>query len=298
MTAQQPPVWIGGESHTSEDLRRSLGILSGPGVAGSADMAVTEKSGTPNMSVDVATGRAVILGSDATYQGSYTVDNRGTRNVTIATADGSNPRKDLIVARVRDSAYAGADDDWDIVAVTGTPAAVPTEPSAPANSLTLAMVDVVAGATSITNAKITNRRTLARPWNTAWGEIARSVYTSNVTGITASTPVVNDMAVSFINGRRVKLSGFCRIQQTASGSSGVDTLLIHRVDPYTEFAVTAQQQVASNAFRTHVIPGVPLTVSATETATLRMVIAATVSVSALATSSKPNWMLAEDIGPA
>jgi predicted secreted protein len=47
---------------------------------------------------------------------------------------------------------------WSLAVVTGTPAASPSEPAAPANSIVLAMVSVAALATSITNANITDRR--------------------------------------------------------------------------------------------------------------------------------------------
>lgn len=159
MTAQQPPIFLENESHPSEDVRRFVGSLARGGIVTPGDLVVSQ-NGTPNMSVNVAGGRAFIPGS-GTYQGTYMVENRGTRNVTIATADGTNPRNDLIVARVRDSFYSGADDDWDIVAVTGTPAAVPVDPTPPDNSITLAKVAVAAGATSITTGNITDRRTRA-----------------------------------------------------------------------------------------------------------------------------------------
>jgi len=73
---------------------------------------------------------------------------------------------------VKDSEYAGSDDEVELVVVTGTPAGSPTDPALPDNALPLARVVVAAGVSSITNAAITNLAGVARPWNTAWGRIA------------------------------------------------------------------------------------------------------------------------------
>lgn len=162
MTAQQPPFFLSDATiaHDAEGFRRLIGALttSAAGVLAGADLAVTQKSGGANMSVDVAGGRVFILGTEATYQGTYWAENRGVRNVTISAADATNPRRDLIVARVRDNAYSGSSKDWDIVAVTGTPAASPVDPTVPANALSLARVAVAASATSVVNANITDLR--------------------------------------------------------------------------------------------------------------------------------------------
>ena len=64
------------------------------------------------------------------------------------------------MARVQDSAYSGSADEFSIEVVTGTPAASPSDPSLPSGSCwVLARVQVNAGASSITNANITDLRT-------------------------------------------------------------------------------------------------------------------------------------------
>lgn len=183
MTIQNPPVFIQAGSHPAEDVRRLFHAQMGgrQGVVGSGDLAVTEKSGTPDMSVDVAGGQAFILGDEGTYQGLYFVENRGTTNLAIAAADPTNARKDLVVARVRDSAYSGATDAWELAVVTGTPAAVPAEPSVPDNALVLALVDVPASDTAITNSQITDRRT------TQAGQFGRASALGGVVVCTSST---------------------------------------------------------------------------------------------------------------
>ena len=90
------------------------------------------------MSVDVAGGRAFVSGTEATYQGVYFAENRGSSNIAVAASDPTNPRIDLVVMRVRDSAYSGATDTVAIEVVTGTPAASPVAPTLPDSSLLLA----------------------------------------------------------------------------------------------------------------------------------------------------------------
>jgi hypothetical protein len=95
-------------------------------------------------------------------------------NVTVTTADGSNPRIDLIVAYVDLSVVSSASSNnpnaWSLLCVAGTPAGSPAVPNAAAiqaalpNSsypyIVLARVAVAAGATTITNANITDVRVL------------------------------------------------------------------------------------------------------------------------------------------
>lgn len=160
MAVQSPPLYLQASNHPAEDDRRAhYGVfgLRG-GIIGAGDLAVTQ-NGTPNMTVLVATGQVVIPGTEATYQGAYLCENRGSMSVSLAAADATNPRFDLIVARVRDAAYSGATNSFAIEAVTGTPAASPAEPATPANSWVLARVTVAALDTTITNADIVDRRT-------------------------------------------------------------------------------------------------------------------------------------------
>lgn len=160
MSVETPGIFIQSGGETAERARRALAAILGRrgGIVDTPDLAVTE-NGTPNMTVNVASGQVVIPGTQATYQGSYILENRGALNVALAAADATNPRKDLIVAKVQDAAYSGASNIFSIVAVTGTPAASPAEPAMPANAWQLALVDIPANDTAITNSQITDRRT-------------------------------------------------------------------------------------------------------------------------------------------
>lgn len=161
MTERNPAIFIQASSHPAEDTRRGLGaLLDQAGVIGVNDLAVVQH-GTPNMSVDVPDGRVAIKGSEATYQGVYLCENRGVTNLAISASDPTNPRIDLIVAKVQDAAYSGVTNAWSLAVVTGTPAGSPVAPAAPNNSIILAQVAVAALAASIVTANITDKRTFA-----------------------------------------------------------------------------------------------------------------------------------------
>lgn len=160
MAERNPPLHLQAGSHPANNDRRFLEQLTGlrPGIFKAGDFAVTQ-TGTPSMAVLVAAGAAIVDGTEASDQGVYFVDSDGNDTLAIAAADATNARFDMIVARVRDAAYSGATNAWALEVVQGTPAASPVEPAIPANCLVLARVSVAAGASSIVNANIVDRRT-------------------------------------------------------------------------------------------------------------------------------------------
>lgn len=193
MTEQNPAIYLQAESHPAEDVRRwqRAATNAGEGVLRTADsvsgsLEVTEKSGTPDMSVDVAGGSCLILGTEATYQGTYFCENRSTTNLAVDASDATNARYDLVVAKVQDSDYSGATDAWSLAVVTGTPAASPADPAVPDNSITLARINVAALSTDVDNADITDLRTWAR----LWGQHG-SVDTSNTNVPASDTELVS-----------------------------------------------------------------------------------------------------------
>lgn len=164
MTLQSPPYAMQNASHTAALFRQAAAsqLLKGGPCAGS-DFTVAAQ-GTPNMSVAVSAGQAWVKGTSvANYsgtlfsaQGDYYVVNDGSVTLTIATADPTNPRIDLVYVQVIDTAYGGGSNIAQLGVVTGTPAGTPTVPGTPANAHALGQVRVNAGAASITNAVITN----------------------------------------------------------------------------------------------------------------------------------------------
>lgn len=119
---------------------------------GGGAMAVTPGSG---LAVQVAAGYCCVPGATA-LAGGYVLGTMTAQVLTLAAADPSNPRIDLIVAQVTDTGTSASGSSVDVV--TGTAAASPSPPSAPATSLVLAQVQVNAGAASLTTAAITDER--------------------------------------------------------------------------------------------------------------------------------------------
>lgn len=159
MTVQSTPFAIQSGGESAESFRRTQqATFVNPGIVRSGDLAITAQL-TPNMSVRVAAGQIVLPGNEATHQGYYHGENRATVTLAVNASDPTNPRRDLVVARVRDAAYSGATNSFAIEVVTGTPAASPTDPAIPFNAWVLARINVTAGATSITNGMIDDLRT-------------------------------------------------------------------------------------------------------------------------------------------
>lgn len=182
MAVRATPIFIDGNTHPAEETRLATqsmlvgatGSFAGGvaaadpahGVGTTSDLAVSANA-TPNMTVNVAAGGAFIRGTQSSNQGAYHLWNDATVSLAIDAADATNPRRDLVIAQVRDSNYSGSDDDARLVVVTGTPAAVPTDPSLSSypNALVLARVTVAANDTAIGAGDITDLRTLA---HTQW----------------------------------------------------------------------------------------------------------------------------------
>lgn len=143
--------------------RRLITAIWSPGVLAPTGLRVSQRTAGANISVDVASGSCVVAGSAASGQGSYLCASTAVENVALAAVPASGQKRiDLIVATVADSSVVGADDEWTIAAVTGTPTTgTPAAPTVPASSLALAEVLVVGGAATVTDAQITDRRVLS-----------------------------------------------------------------------------------------------------------------------------------------
>ena len=159
MALRNPPSWLQNGSHTAENDRLTANqiVWAQTGVRRTNDLAVSQ-SGTPAMSVSIAAGWAIILGDYTSNMGAYSVYNDAAVSGTITTADATNPRIDRVCLTVADSAYTGSTNTVTVNVVAGTPAGSPTAPATPVNSISLATVAVAAGATTITNANITDTR--------------------------------------------------------------------------------------------------------------------------------------------
>lgn len=114
-----------------------------------------------DVNIAIAAGACYVRGTQATDQGMYHIYNDASFTIPLLTnnpASVTNPRIDLVVARMQDQQYSGAVDLPTIEMVTGTPAASPVAPAAPANSLILAQILIPTSATVVLPANITDRR--------------------------------------------------------------------------------------------------------------------------------------------
>lgn len=177
MAIHTPPSWLQNGSHPAENDRLTTQALwATTGIIAPSSLAVTANAPT-NMSVNVASGWAAIVGTIQPNMGTYVAYNDATVNLPIATANPTNPRIDLVCVTVNDSYYTGVTDNVVIQVVTGTPAGSPVAPATPANSIALATVAVAAGALAITSGNITDLRT----------SVTTNLPIGDITGVTAGT---------------------------------------------------------------------------------------------------------------
>lgn len=246
MAVRNPPSWLQAGTHPAENDRLLIAGLLGydlsttgvrGGVTTIGHLAVTQ-NGTPNMSVNVAAGHAFVRGSQSAAQGVYHVVNDATVNLPITTADATNPRRDLVILQVRDSAYSGSSDDARLFVVTGNPASSPSDPSLASypNSLVLARITVGAGVTSITSANIADLRPQVRPWGSQWGRIARVTRSSVfATAVAADVPQLST-TINPVPGRSYRaVVSIPRAQITAPGESHI--VLNHDTSPLASAAI-------------------------------------------------------------
>lgn len=222
----------GGKTSESGHLRALAKVVLGDVIEG---LAVSQRAAGVNMSVDVAIGDAFVRRSDGSY--AHPVFNDAVYNQVISAADGSNPRRDIIVLYVdygQTPSTAVSNNTNGVVkikVVNGTPAGSPVDPNAAAiqasvgsgNPYTiLARVRVPAGQTSISNSLIDDLRTLIYSKN-------NSVPTTAIPDNAVTTPKINNSAVtapkidfSTLTLADVKVtSGFSTASGTATQITGL-----------------------------------------------------------------------------
>jgi len=230
MALRTPPSWLQNGTHPADNDRlTTTGVVwKSQGVSDYGSMRVSQ-SATPAMSVSIAGGHALINGTETANQGLYVAFNDAATTVAIATADPSQPRIDRVVVKVQDSFYSGATNSVSFAVVTGTPAGSPVAPAAPANSLTLALIAVAAGATSIVNANITDSRVTAQFSEhefTAGATAANTLVVNGIAGQTGKAFKVNDSTGT--QKFAVAVDGTLTFQdgttQTTAAAGGVTTV--------------------------------------------------------------------------
>jgi hypothetical protein len=182
MTLRTPPSWLQNGSHPAENDRLTTQALwATTGIIKSTSLAVTQNSPV-GMSVLIAQGWAAIVGTTQSNMGTYVAYNDAETVVAITTANPTNPRIDLLCATVQDAYYTGAQNNVVFQVVAGTPATSPVVPSLPANSIALAEIAVAAGALSINNGNITDRRVLVTTNIPETGDISEVIAGTGLSG--------------------------------------------------------------------------------------------------------------------
>jgi hypothetical protein len=220
------PLFHDGLTWTALDSRRILGALStaDTGTAAAAHPHQGVITGLPT-SLQVTAGSGLTVKVAAGYcavrhptsgQGAYLTGLMAQATLSLATADPSNPRIDLVCARISDLGTSSSSSDVEVV--TGTPASSPVAPALPSAAISLATVAVAAAATvpgTITDLRnwtappggiipITNAAAApAAPssqvfWNLATGKLCRGSGTAGtVLGLTSgSGPVLSAVNTS------------------------------------------------------------------------------------------------------
>jgi len=177
MALRTPPSWLQNGSHPAENDRLSMqAIIASTGIIGSSSLAVTQAA-SPAMAVQVATGWGAVVGNYTTNMGVYQFYNDAATQLTVTTSNPSNPRIDRVVVTILDAYYTGSSNTVTFQVIAGTPASSPTAPAIPQNSISLATIAVAAGATSITNANITDTRV----------DVTTNLPVGDITAVTAGT---------------------------------------------------------------------------------------------------------------
>ena len=224
MALLQPPSFMQNRTdHTAQEDRLFLaGLVKPSGGIGTlssiAGVNLVRAQASPNMSVIVHRERFFIPGTEDTNQGVYHGFNDADLTVTIAAASPTLPRIDIICASIQDSFYSGGSNQFNLGAITGTPASSPVPPTAPANSITIANIAVAANATSVTNANITNNATVAT--STPIGLVAQKNTHAAHTAPANTLTLCIDLDTNVVAGRAYLISfagGGSQITNTTTG---------------------------------------------------------------------------------
>lgn len=206
-------------SQSEPDSRDFDWIAAGFEAQGQRTGGAVTAQNVPNMTVDVALGTGTFNGTDFSWAHNAAL--------TIAAADPSNPRLDLVVV-----SSAGS-----ISAITGTAASHPVFPDPGASVIVLAAVYVPANATTIATANIIDKRLTisdqfllangARPLTANWIQSgAYDIYTAGALRVGSSSAPANTTAgdLTFTRGFIASLLNLTEIATPANPAAGTANL--------------------------------------------------------------------------
>jgi hypothetical protein len=142
------------------------GVLARSGVLPSGVTPLrVHQTPTASGSLLVEAGQGVIQGTTSATQGTYTatVDSQLTLAYLATYPADAQPRKDIVVARINDKAYAGSTAEFKIDIIKGTASGSPVDPTLPASCIALARINLPASATTVADAVIDDLRSWTVP---------------------------------------------------------------------------------------------------------------------------------------
>lgn len=203
--ALRTPEILDTKQYTFAKVRNMLADLPiQEGIVRAADLAVTAVGG--NMNLNIAAGVGWVQGDSVAYQGLYHVVNDAAMVVTVPAAHATLPRIDQLVLHVYDSTVSGTSDVPALEIVQGTATAGATlsndvgRAALPANCLRLCDVQVDAAVTSLSAAKLRDRRPSSRG-------VKSQRVDSTTTYSAAGTNIAGGAKGVPLNAQRVELSG-------------------------------------------------------------------------------------------
>ncbi|MGY4930306.1 hypothetical protein ACWD7T_04150 [Streptomyces sp. 900116325] len=125
----------GSPSYASQSFRQALAALLSPGAGGLQVQSGVRPGGGLAVSVagttiTITAGAGVVQGGSSAVQGPYLFYNDASVTRTLTAANATNPRVDLVYARIRDTdADASGARDGDVLYLAGTAAASPVAPT-------------------------------------------------------------------------------------------------------------------------------------------------------------------------
>lgn len=160
-------LWMDGPSLDAGAPFRAFGVATSVYTGGTATavavpggvfpgMGAMGVSASSGLNVQVAAGYCCVPHPTA-GQGGYVFGALTAQTLSLAAADPANPRIDLIVARVYDTANSAS--FCDVEVVEGTAATPATTPATPAAAIALASVSVPAAAVALASGAVTDLRT-------------------------------------------------------------------------------------------------------------------------------------------
>ncbi|RII32864.1 hypothetical protein D2A34_21965 [Clostridium chromiireducens] len=217
--------YAGGGGYTPADMMQRDADWISPGVLSTQDLVVAQTT-TASMNVTVSGAAQGQTGGNAWLPNGYRVFNDSLATLAIPAADTTNPRIDLVVIGIDTTATPYIPQ---VKVIKGTASASPSVPALPTGfvGISLARVRVNANVTSITNANITDIRTIAGLVVNSGGDkveailsdlMSDRIYYCGTTSGTNTYAVTNSEITAYTDGLTVRV----KIGNASTGASTIN----------------------------------------------------------------------------